>query len=392
MVNIFFTDWNPVTAARDSCDKYIVKIPVEVALLLSAVHWRNGYTGPVASGEPLILDAQRRPVSAVGPYIDSNVIKSSSETYKWLVKSTGNYSYAIVYGLELLEEFKKRYGKLHKTEGVLLWLREHVPDIPLGQLTTDVGLAMPDKYKDRNNPTASYKNYIMSEKYAVVSWKRSKVPDWYERFVYTDGAASNNGTSKCRAGYAVWFGEDDPRNFSDIVRENPSNQIAELLAIRKALEMVNEEQYTVVTDSQYSINCLTKWVQVWETNGWITSNGKAVKHKKIIQEAVNMLRNHKLVHVKSHMPEPDINSAEWKHWNGNRQADRAAVSKTAEVIWRAHPDSTDYAYTTDVELDTGYPLKHVRSGIVVATVNDENVTELTAADIAAAEKYLLKVG
>lgn len=393
MVNIFFTDWNPVTAAQDSCDKYVVKIPVEVALLLSAIHWRNGYTGPVASGDSLKLDAQQRPVSAVGPYTDSNVIKSSSETYRWLIKSTGNYNYAIVYGLELIEEFKKRYGKLHKTEGVLLWLKEHVPDVPLGPLTTDVGLAMPDKYKDRDNPTASYKNYIMSEKSAVVSWKRSKIPDWYdERFVYTDGAASGNGNSKCKAGYAVWFGEDDPRNFSDMVRENPSNQIAELLAIRKALEIVGGNRYTIVTDSQYSINCLTKWVHVWETNGWITSSGKAVKHKKIIQEAVSMLGNHKLVHVKSHIQQPNRDSAEWKHWNGNKQADRAAVSKTAEVVWRAHPDSTDYAYTTDVKLDTGYPLMHVMSGKVVATVNDESVTELTAADIAATEKHLLEVG
>ena len=37
MVNIFFTDKNPVTAARDSCDSYVVKIPIEVALLLSAI-------------------------------------------------------------------------------------------------------------------------------------------------------------------------------------------------------------------------------------------------------------------------------------------------------------------------------------------------------------------
>ena len=27
-LNIFFTDWDPLVAARDSCDKYVVKIPV----------------------------------------------------------------------------------------------------------------------------------------------------------------------------------------------------------------------------------------------------------------------------------------------------------------------------------------------------------------------------
>lgn len=95
-------------------------------------------------------------VSAVGPYKDSKVIKSSSEIYKWLVKSTGNYDYAIKYGFGLIEEYKKRYNKLHLAEGVLLWLKDNVPNIPCGPVTTDVGLAMPDVYKDRTDPTESY--------------------------------------------------------------------------------------------------------------------------------------------------------------------------------------------------------------------------------------------
>ena len=52
MVNIFFTDTNPIAVAKDSCDSYVVKIPIEVALLLSAIHWRTGYDGPVSSGMP----------------------------------------------------------------------------------------------------------------------------------------------------------------------------------------------------------------------------------------------------------------------------------------------------------------------------------------------------
>lgn len=216
MVNIFVTSLDPKVAARDSCDSYVVKIPVEVGLLLSAIHWRTlavdalgqncaaGYSGPVASGLPLVLSAQGYVLPAIGPYRDSKVIKSTSETYQWLVKSTGNYEYAIAYGLELISEFKKRYNKLHQTESVLLWLKANVPSIPAGPITEDVGLGMPEKYKDRSDPTGSYKNYIMHEKSNVVSWKRSKVPDWYtNKFVYTDGAAVGNRTNNCRAGYAV---------------------------------------------------------------------------------------------------------------------------------------------------------------------------------------------
>ena len=37
---------------------------------------------------------------------------------------------------------------------------KHVPNIPDGQITKDVGLAMPDIYKNRSNPTHSYKLYL----------------------------------------------------------------------------------------------------------------------------------------------------------------------------------------------------------------------------------------
>lgn len=40
--------------------------------------------------------------------------------------------------------------------GVLLWLKDHVPDIVRGLLTTDVGLAMPNVYKNKDDPVANY--------------------------------------------------------------------------------------------------------------------------------------------------------------------------------------------------------------------------------------------
>ena len=190
MVNIFFTDYNPVIAARDSCDSYVVKIPVEVATMLSAIHWRlEKYQGPVGSGLPLVISATEHVLPAIGPYKNSNVIKSTSETYQWLIKKTGNYDYAIKYGLELIEEYKKRYSKLHKTERILLWLKYNVPkNIPEGPMTMDIGLAMPEIYKDRNNPVQSYRNYLFYEKSKILKWnkhvfingvKYERKPRWY---------------------------------------------------------------------------------------------------------------------------------------------------------------------------------------------------------------------
>lgn len=325
MVNIFFTDINPVIAARDSCDSYVVKIPIEVALLLSAIHWRTGYDGPVSSGMPVAI-ADGEVVPAVGPYRDSKVIKSTSETYRWLVKSTGNYEYAVTYGLELIDEHRRRYGGVHNTNGVLLWLKHHVPDIPAGRITADVGLAMPDEYKNRNDVVGSYRKYVMLAKSSVTSWKHGQVPDWF-LFVYTDGAASGNGTDGCRASYAVWFFKDDPRNSSGLVTAEPSNQAAELTAIRVALEILKDDPrpHVIVTDSQYSISCLTEWIHNWRKNGWKTS-GKQVKHRKTIEESAYMIGCNTFMHIMSHAREPsDLSSAAWIHWNGNRQADAMAA-------------------------------------------------------------------
>lgn len=180
MVNIFFTDWDPVVAARDSCDSYVIKIPVEVATMLSAVHWRTGYNGPVCSGMPLKLDGALV-MPAIGPYRDSRVIKSSSEIYKWLTKSQGNYNYAIGYGLELVREYTRRYGKLHSSEGALLWLKDNIPCIPDGAMTEDIALAMPKMYKNRYNPTHSYKLYLFHEKFGVLKWNRGQMPGWYKQ-------------------------------------------------------------------------------------------------------------------------------------------------------------------------------------------------------------------
>jgi hypothetical protein len=183
MVNIFFTDWDPIIAARDSCDSYVVKIPVEVGTLLSAIHWRMGYVGPVGTGLELILGEEDGVMPAVGPYRNSRVIKTSSEIYQWLIKSTGNYNYAVQYGLELINEYKKRYKKLHLAEGVLLWLRDNTPSIPVGPLTSDVGLAMPEIYKDRMNPTLSYKKYMVCEKQRVMKWRYGEMPQWYKEML-----------------------------------------------------------------------------------------------------------------------------------------------------------------------------------------------------------------
>lgn len=50
---------------------------------------------------------------------------------------------------------------------------------------------------------------------------------------------------------------------------NQTNNVAELLAIEKAIDIVQNNKKDIIeifTDSSYSINCLTKWYNSWAKN------------------------------------------------------------------------------------------------------------------------------
>ncbi len=93
-------------------------------------------------------------------------------------------------------------------------------------------------------------------------------------YVYTDGACSNNGRTNARAGFGVYFGKDDPRNVSESYNGPQTNNVAELLAIIKALsilrqEIDNGEKIVIYSDSKYSIRCCTDYGEKCEKNNWI---------------------------------------------------------------------------------------------------------------------------
>jgi ribonuclease HI len=130
--------------------------------------------------------------------------------------------------------------------------------------------------------------------------------------VYTDGACTGNkrNSSHSRAGVGVYFGEGHELNYSGQLAQPPhTNQRAELAAIAIAVERLQSlyangliGQSTIYTDSQYSINCLTKWAAAWECKGWRTSKGTAVENQDLIKPLRAALAPLpiQLVHVRGH--------------------------------------------------------------------------------------------
>lgn len=80
-----------------------------------------------------------------------------------------------------------------------------------------------------------------------------------EMSVYTDGACSNNGKPNARAGYGVYFGKESPYNVSKPLKDNPTNQRAEMTAVLEAMRLTLDHglvatggTLSIYTDSKVS--------------------------------------------------------------------------------------------------------------------------------------------
>ncbi|MEE1296861.1 MAG: ribonuclease H, partial [Bifidobacterium sp.] len=90
---------------------------------------------------------------------------------------------------------------------------------------------------------------------------------------------------------------------------NGTNQIGELCAVLEALRThPGTEPLTIETDSQYAINCSTKWVHGWKKNGWRNSKKEPVRNAPLIKAIDHEIRSRKgpvkFVWVKGHNGNP----------------------------------------------------------------------------------------
>lgn len=175
-MNIFFLSANARACSKYYCDKHVVKIILEIAQLL--------YTCHHVIGTPL-----KTPLK---PY---RATHKNHPMAIWVRKSPNNYTFAANLGLCLCQEYTRRYGKVHKTEEHLLWLKSNVPvngwersekysgetylateKLPEG--CTAVPLAMPPEYHCPNLVIA-YRNYYLNSKASICKW-RTKAPFWWQ--------------------------------------------------------------------------------------------------------------------------------------------------------------------------------------------------------------------
>ena len=205
--------------------------------------------------------------------------------------------------------------------------------------------------------------------------------------VFTDGACSSNGRPGAKAGFAAWFPEHPAFSSSGRVPagQSQTNQRAELSAIHLAVIILEEKGYcdediVLYTDSDYSINCLTKWIPGWVSRGWKTSAGKDVLHRDLIEEVSKRLskfKSYRFHHVKAHTGGEDDLS------KNNDVVDRMARKTIDDTVEVETPAVTD-------EVVPGCPLRLMgppTSQAILCAWLRENVNTL---DRAIVEKHLFK--
>lgn len=146
--------------------------------------------------------------------------------------------------------------------------------------------------------------------------------------VYTDGASSGNGYHGAKAGYGVFWGDNDPRNQGGpLPGDRQTNQRAELYAMIRAIEqdIKGENVLEIRTDSQYSINCVDTWSKSWIKNGWKSSKGTPVENADLVKQLLALRKSRpgkiEFVYVPGH-----------RGVYGNEKADQLAVQGAKSIV------------------------------------------------------------
>lgn len=178
-MNTFFSDQSPYVSARNLDDKRVGKMIIESGQLATAcirlTLAEHGYEEweidalfheygilTATKGTPWRLTHQNHPSS------------------KWTRYTYRNYQWVIGHALGLINEFTKRFGKVHACCFAIVGMLR-LGDELLKPLMDDSGLTeppqcMPDEFK-HDDPVIAYRAYLQSKPNVV--WVRAEPPSWW---------------------------------------------------------------------------------------------------------------------------------------------------------------------------------------------------------------------
>lgn len=136
--------------------------------------------------------------------------------------------------------------------------------------------------------------------------------------IYTDGACTGN-PGPGGWGVVVYFNDGSIHEMGDSSPQTTNNRM-EMQAAISALQFLKKteqrDSITLYTDSEYLINCVTKWVNGWKKKGWRKSDGKPVLNQDLLVTLDRLnTKQIKWQHVRGHSGNP-----------GNERCDQIATT------------------------------------------------------------------
>lgn len=102
-------------------------------------------------------------------------------------------------------------------------------------------------------------------------------------YIYADGGCRRNGRADSVGGYGVVIEHEGHVEEYYGVECGTTNNIMELLACIKALELITNTDIPIslTTDSKYVVLGVNIWRYDWESNGWVSKAGNTIKNKDL---------------------------------------------------------------------------------------------------------------
>jgi len=169
--------------------------------------------------------------------------------------------------------------------------------------------------------------------------------------VYTDGSAINNPGPAGIGIYSFKISKNKKlfRNMCVGFVHATNNQmelLACLMAVVRSLKVINgDKQILIHTDSQYTIDCVTKWRAGWMRNRWIASSGEHVKNRDLI-EILGKLYDAGIIQlnkVKAHADNEGNNCADELAGKASASAVNSAAHKVPTEVSKLFKGVYDFA-------------------------------------------------
>jgi ribonuclease HI len=123
-----------------------------------------------------------------------------------------------------------------------------------------------------------------------------------DKVIYCDGSSIGNPGPGAWGGLVVCDEKVFEIGGSDEHTTNNKMEIRASIESLKKIVSLGAKEVDVFTDSEYLVNGITKWVNGWQKNGWITSTKSEVLNRDLWEELLSISQDIKINwnHIRGH--------------------------------------------------------------------------------------------